>query len=212
MLKFKKIKKWLSKNNLSLFISALALIISYCSYLVSSDALQFQKETDVDNKSPSIILLLDSDRITFSLDKEDIRLQTVILKFPDSIQLAPIITEGEAQNISLETLNRITTNFFGKKLVDHYTGMRLKIPVVVDFEAVVARKSTLYREEHFLVFDIVFSESQGAKTLRFYNSRFNHELQCPQAYSEKTTKELKEYLDNRFQRTIEYYEQSGLLK
>lgn len=212
MIKLKKIKKGFSKNNLSLAISALALVVSYCSYVISSDTLEYEKETELDNKSPSIILRLDSDRITFSLDKEDARLQTVIFKFPDSIQISPIITEGGSQSISLEKLNGPATNFFAQKLADQHSAPRLKIPVVIDFEAVVARKSTLYREDHFLVFDIVLSETREPKTLRFYNSRFNYELPCPQGYSEKTRKELKEYLDNRFQRTLEYLEQSGLIK
>ena len=205
-------QKWLTKGNVNFAISALALIVAYCSYQISSDALEYEKQREIAGKSPAIILTLESNKIRFTLDKENARLQTVIFKFPDSLQLEPLITQGNNQTIAINEIERIVSDLFSGRVLRNDFRKELKIPVVIDYEAVVDRKSTLYREDHFLVFNICSTEDNSSPQLIYDHNRFNIGLVCPQGYDDKERLKLKHYLDDRFLQSMEYYKSIGLIQ
>lgn len=205
-------QKWFTKSNVNFAISALALIVAYCSYQISSDALEYEKQREIAGKSPAIILQLESNKIRFTLDKENARLQTVIFKFPDSLQLEPLITQGNNQTITINEIESIVSSLFSGRVLKNDIRKELEIPVVIDYEAVVDRKSTLYREDHFLVFNICSTEDDSSTQLIYDHNRFNIGLVCPQGYDENERLKLKHYLDNRFLQSMEFYKSIGLIQ
>jgi hypothetical protein len=63
---------------------------------------------------------------------------------------------------------------------------------VIDYEAVVDRNSTLYREHHFLVFKLSSTEGNNAIKFVYERNGFNYGLICPQEYNKKEEQKTKE--------------------
>lgn len=214
---------------ISIVISFIAVLIAYLGYRNSRDALELEKDRLIREKSPGLVLNNDSGNINFEVDKENARLQTIILKFPDSIKVSPLLAYGIEKKFNIKVIEEVVLAYFDKRILkkDSFAIVgELRIPIVVDYEVVIDRESKLFREDHFLVF-IISSESDKVSIV-FDHSVFNFKLGIPlQSHNffkvpftefpeEKIRKtdiqDLKEYLDGRFSQAVDYYRFKGLLK
>lgn len=158
-------------NTLTITISLIALVFSYLSYQLSKQNLQYEKYKDSFLNTPAITEIVDSTFIKFKLNNENSELQSLLITFPNDVNIERIKTVKKPVKISTTILENSVKNYIDNKIKvrDSFAVVgQVGIPVVFDYSAIVFGFAQNLRENRILFFDINYYEN--VKEIKFSNS------------------------------------------
>ncbi|MEJ8591616.1 hypothetical protein JSO54_10270 [Riemerella anatipestifer] len=186
-------------NILTIVISIIALILSFLSYQISKQNLDYEIDKDSFLNTPAITEIVDSTIVRFKLNNENSELQSLLITFPNDVNIKSIKTAKKPVEISTTILENSVKSYVDNKIMvkDSFAIVgHVGIPVVFDYSAIVFGSAQNLRENRILIFDVHYYES--VKKINFSNSflitRLGYPIKKHYFYTGPFSKPLEEKL------------------
>lgn len=155
--------KWIGANwfnIVTLCFSLLAIFISYFSYEITKQALQFDEAKDSMEKTPAISETTDSVAIYFKSNNPSSELQVLQIDFPDSFSQDILSATTKPLQLSRFRIETIARNFLKNNVKSSDSTLmvgQFRLPVMINYNAIVFGQPYDLRENRFLLFSFAFS-------------------------------------------------------
>ncbi len=170
MIKKKKENNFNIVNVVTLIVSIVAIVISYFSFQISKDALEYESNRDSFQNTPALTESIDSSFISFGLNS-DSELQFLNIVFPKKLNQTEIVINTKPIRIPKRLLNDISESYLQEKIKQKdsmvYIGT-FSIPVMINYSAIVFGQPNRLRENRFLIF--TFHSENSTIKAEFKNS------------------------------------------
>lgn len=152
-------------------------VVSYWSYRAARQSLEFEEEKSSFEATPALTESLDSVYVHFSSNNENSELQFLQINFPDSFSDRLITLNTKPLKVNKFELELLAINYLKHKIaVNDSTSMagQMALPVLMDYNVVVYRRSFNLRENRLLLYTFVLSNDYSKVTFTnsFLTKRF----------------------------------------
>lgn len=156
----KMFKSW--QTWLPIVLSAVAILISYMSYIISQKAFEYEKDRDIFINTPAIKEDINNEQILFLLNGDNAELQSMNITFPTEIDNEALCINTKPTELSKITLEIRVQNLAEKLFIPQdslITMGVLPIPVMIDYSAIVYGFPQSLRENRLFIFNIYCDEA-----------------------------------------------------
>lgn len=156
----KMFKSW--QTWLPIVLSAVAILISYMSYIISQKAFEYEKDRDIFINTPAIKEDINNEQILFLLNGDNAELQSMSITFPTEIDNEALCINTKPTELSKMALEIRVQNLAEKLFIPQdslITMGVLSIPVMIDYSAIVYGFPQSLRENRLFIFNIYCDET-----------------------------------------------------
>jgi len=167
-------------NIITIIISILALLVSYGSYRISKQGIDYKIESDSFFNTPAINeKIVDSTIIQFSLNNQ-MQLQMLNITFPARLNKHDILLNTKPLELNIEVLEAIAELHFSKLIKGDENSVKvgeIAVPVMIDYSVIAFGGAQNLRENRLLIYEL-YHDGRNLN-LKFKNTFLNSRYGFP---------------------------------